>query len=182
MNTLRRGAVLLALALGSPPAFAEDVVVRITRAPDKSYAVEGSFTVNASSTAVWAVLTDYDHIGVFVKAMRHSRTIASRVDGAVIVEQEAVGGSLIFSRAMRVVLEIRREPGRLTFVDVGRADFWDYSGSWTVAAEPRGCAVVYHLSASPDFLVPSFLMRSGMKKGARELLEQIQAEIVKRGA
>ncbi len=180
MNTLRHGVILAALALASPPAFAEDAVVKITRAPDKSYEVEGSFTVNASSTAVWAVLTDYDHIGGFVKAMRRSRTVASRVDGAVIVEQEAVGGVLIFSRAVRLVLEIRREPGRLTFVDVGRENFWDYSGSWTVIAGPQGCEVVYRLSALPDFTVPSFLMRSGMKKGARDLLEQIRAEIVKR--
>ena len=114
--------------------------------------------------------------------MRRSQVVASRVDGTVVVEQEAVGGALIFSRTVNVVLEIRREPGRLTFNDVGREDFWGYSGSWTVTPTEDGSLVVYRLNALPDFFVPSLLMKSGMKKGARELLEQVREEIVKRGA
>ncbi|UPT75277.1 MAG: SRPBCC family protein [Elusimicrobiota bacterium] len=152
MKTLRRAAVLLALALGAPSAFAARV--EISRAPDKSYEVEGSFTVKASSSAVWAVLTDYDRIGGFVKSMKTSRVVASRIDGTTVVEQEAVGGVLIFSRKVKVLLEIRREPGRLTFIDVGREDFWDYSGSWSVTEGEEGAQVVYRLSALPDFIVP----------------------------
>ena len=123
------------------------------------------------------MLTDYDRIGGFVKAMRRSRVVASRVDGVTIVEQEVVGGALIFSRSVRVVLEIRREPGRLVFNDVGREDFWDYSGSWSVAPTSQGTKVVYRLNAMPHFPEPSILMRSGLKKGARGLLEQVRAEI-----
>jgi carbon monoxide dehydrogenase subunit G len=180
MKIIRRAAVLLSLALGAPSA--SGARVEITRAPDKSYEVEGSFKVKAPAAAVWAVLTDYDRIGGFVKAMRSSRVVASRVDGTTVVEQEAVGGVLIFSRTVKVVLEIRREPGRLAFVDVGREDFWDYSGSWSVTERGDESEVVYRLSATPDFTVPPFLMRSGMKKGAGELLDQVREEIVRRGA
>lgn len=178
---MRRAAVLLALALGAPSAFAGGVDVKVGRGPDKDYCVEGAFSVKASSAAVWAVLTDYDRIGGFVKAMRRSKVVESRVDGVIVVEQEAVGGVMIFSRTVRVVLEIRREPDRLTFKDVGREDFWDYSGSWSVSPTAEGSEVVYRLNALPDFMVPSFLMRSGMKKGARDLLEQVRAEIERRG-
>lgn len=179
MRTLRRAAVLLALALGAPPAFGARV--EVARAPDKSYDVEGSFTVPASTAAVWSVLTDYDRIGGFVAAMKRSRVVASRVDGVTVVEQEAVGGTLVFTRSVKVLLEIRREPGRLVFVDVGREDFWGYNGSWDVRPTGDGSEVVYRLNAMPDFFVPPFLMRSGMRKGAGELLEQVRAEIVRRG-
>lgn len=182
MKTLRRAAVLLALALGAPSAFGEDVAVKLGRAPDRSWEVEGAFTVAASSSAVWAVLTDYDGIGGFVKSMKRSKVVESRVDGVVVVEQEATGGAFVFTRSVRVTLEIRREPGRLVFNDVARDDFWGYAGSWSVAPSGGGSEVVYKLNAMPDFFVPAFMMRSGMKKGARELLEQVRAEIVRRGS
>ncbi len=181
MIALRSAAVLLVMACGASSAFADGVAVQLTRAPNTDYAVEGSFTVEASTTIVWEVLTDYDRIGGFVKAMSRSKVVASRVDGVTVVEQEAAGGALIFTRSVRVLLEIRREPGRLLFKDVGREHFWDYSGSWSVTATPRGAEVIYRLNAMPDFMVPPFLMRSGMKKGARDLLEQVRAEIVRRG-
>lgn len=176
-----RAAVLLVLGLGAPEVSAGEVRVEVRRDADRSYCVEGAFIVEASTAAVWAVLTDYDHIGGYVSAMKRSRLVESRVDGAVVVEQEATGGAFIFSRTVRVVLEIRREPGRLSFVDVGREDFWEYSGSWEVAPAGSGKSeVVYRLSALPDFTVPPFLMRSGLRKGARELMEQVRAEIVRR--
>jgi carbon monoxide dehydrogenase subunit G len=180
MTRLRRAAALLALALGAAPAIAGAVEVKVTRGPGKGYSITGSFTVQASSSAVWAVLTDYDRIGDFVKEMRRSKLVTSRADGLKIIEQETVGSALIFSRVVRVVLEIRREPGRLLFKDVGREDFRDYSGSWSVASVPPGTEVVYHLDALPDFKIPSFMMRSGMKRGARKLLDQVRAEIERR--
>lgn len=181
MKTPRRAGLLIALLFGAPSAFAAGIDVTIARAADKSFEVEGAFTVKASSAAVWDVLTDYDRIGGFVKSMKSSRVVASRVDGVTVVEQEAVGGVLIFSRSVKVLLEIRREPGRLTFEDVGREDFWGYSGSWSVTEKDGEAEVVYRLNAMPDFFVPSFMMSSGMKKGAGELLAQVRAEIVRRG-
>lgn len=181
MKTPRRAGVLLALLFGAPSAFSQGIDVSISRAADKSFEVEGAFTVKASSAAVWDVLTDYDRIGGFVTSMKRSKVVASRVDGVTVVEQEAVGGVLVFSRSVKVLLEIRREPDRLIFEDVGREDFWGYSGSWTVRERGEEAEVVYHLNAMPDFFVPSFLMSSGMKKGAGELLAQVKAEIVRRG-
>lgn len=178
--SLRRAAVLLALVLGAPSAFGQDLTLDVKRAPDHGWEVEGAFVVEASTGAVWSVLTDYDRIGGFVTAMRKSRLVESRVDGTAVVEQEAVGGAFIFSRTVRVTLEVRRGDGRLDFKDVERRDFWDYSGSWAVEPAGAGSRVVYRLSATPDFIAPGFLMRSGMRKGAKELLAQVRAEILRR--
>ena len=179
MKTNGLAAALLVLVLGGS---ASATRVEITRAADKSFDVRGSFTVPASTAAVWGVLTDYDRIGGFVSSMKRSKVVASRVDGVTVVEQEAVGGALIFSRTVKVLLEIRREPERLVFVDVGREDFWDYRGSWDVRPAPGGATeVIYRLNAMPDFFVPAFMMKSGMRKGAGQLLDQVRDEIVRRG-
>lgn len=171
----------LLLALGAPGVSAGEVRVEVRRDADRSYSVKGAFVVKASTAAVWAVLTDYDHIGGYVSAMKRSRFVESRVDGAVVVEQEATGGAFVFFRRVRVILEIRGEPGRLSFIDVGREDFWEYNGFWAIAPSgPGESEVVYRLNALPDFTVPPILMRSRLRKGARELLEQVRTEIVRR--
>jgi uncharacterized protein YndB with AHSA1/START domain len=181
MKSLRRGAVLLALACAASSARAEGVEVRLSERTHAAYVVEGSFRVAASSAAVWAVLTDYDHIADFVPSMRESRAVEARPDGSRIVAQRAVGSVLFFSKSLRVRLEVRREgEERLRFIDLDHKDFRVYAGSWRVRAVP-GCSLVdYRLEAEPDFLTPALLMRRGLKRGASDLLDEVRAEILRR--
>ncbi len=180
MKALRRGAVLLALVCAASWADAAGLDVRLSRGKDKSYDVEGAFLVKAPSSVVWEVLTDYEHIPDFVDSMRRSRVLDGRPDGSALVEQEAVGGVFLFSRAVKVLLQVTRATDHLTFRDVDGADFRSYSGSWETRQTPDGVQVVYRLRARPRFFAPSFLMRSGMDRGARELLAQVRDEILRR--
>lgn len=177
-----RAAVLLALALGAASARADEIQVRLTETTRKDYTVEGVFQVKASSTAVWSVLTDYDHIARFVPAMRESRLVETKADGGLVVDQEAVGSVLFFSKAVHVRLDVHRADETLRFVDVIRKDFRLYSGSWNVRAAGDSTEVTYRLEAEPDFLSPAILMRRGLKRGAADLLDQVRAEIVRRAA
>lgn len=182
MNNGWRGAVLLALACAAPSAWADDVTVRLTAQTRKAYTVVGVFQVAASSAAVWSVLTDYDHIDRFVSSMRESRVVETRPDGTYVVEQQAVGSVLFFSRKVRVRLAVRRSDAELNFADLGHADFRCYAGSWTTRPLGSGTEVTYRLEAEPDFLAPSVLMRRGLARGAKDLLDQVRAEIVRRAA
>jgi hypothetical protein len=184
---IRAGALffhLLAVpALASTrPASAPDVRVSVERRGDGLYAIDGRFVVPASTGTAWAVITDYAGIPAFVSSMKASRVIGARPDGTVIVEQTAVGRMFLVSKQLHVKLEVRRDHDLLTFNDFGRADFWIYSGSWSVQPGPDGSAVRYRLLAQPDFPAPGFLLGGALRRGARDLLEQVRAEMSRRAA
>jgi hypothetical protein len=179
-STARLGAILLALACAASAARADEVDVRLRRNPDKTYEVSGLFDAAASTATVWSVLADYEGIPGFVYSMRSSRVKEARADGTVILVQEAVGGLFFVSRKVRVVLEVRRAPGRLDFTDIGGEDFFSYSGSWETQATREGTLVTYHLVAEPRFPAPGFVMKGVMRRGARNLLEQVRDEILRR--
>jgi carbon monoxide dehydrogenase subunit G len=168
------------LMMAASGALAAQTEVRVTRRPDKAYVVSGTFTVDASTAIVWGVLTDYDRIPSFVSSMRSSRVRETHADGSLLVEQEAVGDMLFLSRTMRVLLAVRRSPGKVHFTDVGRKDFTMYDGDWEARRTSAGTAVSYRLLAAPRFLAPAFIASRAMKRGAQDLLDQVRAEIVRR--
>lgn len=182
MNMRRRATAAWTLAFTALLAAcaSAETSVAISRNSDKVYQIEGSFEVPASSEAVWDVLADYERIPQFVKSMRSSRVRERRADGSLLLEQDATGGMFFVSKTVHVVLEVRRQAGRLDFNDVDHRDFWIYSGGWSTNEGPDGTRVNYSLLAQPDFPAPSFMMRGVMRRGARELLEQIRAEILRR--
>lgn len=181
----RAGALvglLVVPALASTKVPESGARVDVERRDDGLFAIDGRFSVCASTAAAWSVITDYAGIPTFVTSMKKSRVTGALSDGTLIVEQTAVGRMFLISKTLHVKLEVRRDPGRMTFEDVGRADFWIYSGSWSVHAAPDGCEVRYRLLAQPDFPAPGFLLGGAMRRGARELLDQVRAEIQRRAA
>jgi hypothetical protein len=176
----RRAAILVVALLTISIVSAAETDVSLTRRPDKSYEVSGLFPVKASTAAVWAVLTDYERIPTFVSSMRSSRVRENRGDGSLLIEQKATGEMFFLSRTMRILLEVRRSSDTLHFMDVGREDFWIYEGEWKVLESTSGVDVSYHLLAQPDFIAPSIFMTRAMKRGVRDLLDQVRAEIIRR--
>lgn len=170
-------------ALAALPARASDPIdVRLRKVPHDGYEVQGLFSVQASSTAVWDVLADYENIPSFVSSMRLSRVKERHEDGTLILEQHAVGGLFFISKTVRVLLEVRRSPERMDFLDVRREDFRAYEGSWSTQETTDGTMVNYHLQVSPRFPAPGFLLKGVMKRGARGLLGQVRMEILRRSS
>jgi hypothetical protein len=179
--SLASSAAILAALIGAVSCvFAAETEVRLTRRPYKTYEISGLFTVDASTTIVWGVLTDYAHIPSFVSSMRSSRVSETRPDGSLLVDQKAVGDMFFLSRTMHILLEVRRSSDSLHFTDIGREDFRAYDGDWEARRTAEGVSVSYDLRARPKFFAPSFLMGRAMKRGARNLLDQVRAEIVRR--
>ena len=176
----RLAAVLFILGFGAVQASATATEVKLERLPSSAYEVRGAFTVAASTAEVWNVLTDYEGIPAFVSSMRFSRVRETRADGTLLVEQKAVGGMFFLRRTVTILLEVRREPASLSFEDIGRESFWRYEGNWDTQETPEGVRVSYHLIAQPDFIAPSMVMSRVMKRGARDLLDQVRVEIVRR--
>jgi hypothetical protein len=175
-------ALCAALLCAAPAARAGGVDVSLTRRPDKAYEVRGAFTVAVSTEAVWSALTDYERIPTFVSSMRASRVRGRRGDGTILVEQEAVGRMFFVSRGVRTLLEVRRDDDRLRFTDVSRRDFSVYDGEWAARTAADGVHVSYHLILRPRATAPAFLLGRAVKRGARELLDQVRVEIARRAS
>jgi len=146
------------------------------------YRVHGTFTAAVSATAAWRVLTDYEHIGEFVKAVRTSKQVEAP-DGRRVLEQDAVAGTFPFRRTIRVHLSIREDANRrIEFRDVLARDFQRYVGAWTLDAGSDGTKVGYELEAEPLKKFPGFVGRAIMAHSARDLLNQVRAEMLHRVA
>lgn len=171
------GLALLVAAVA--PASAHDVEVRIDSKP-RSCRVEGYFHASASPYVAWQVLSDYDHIADYVHSMLSSRAVRDS-SGSLRVEQTATGGLFVFRRKVRVVLAVSEDPGRrIEFRDLLGEDFWHYHGEWRIEPDSTGVRVHYELEAEPRMAVPRSLYRGMLKNGARELLNEVRNEILRR--
>ena len=173
--------VTCVLAANSPPAGAADVAL-VVREAHGVYDVHGEFTAAVPQQVAWDVLSDYEHIGEFVHSVRSSRLVTSP-GGHRVLRQQASAGFFPFRRTIRVELALAEDPGRrITFRDVLGRDFRHYAGAWTLRHGPAGTEVAYELAAEPRTSAPALLGRGVMAHGARDLLTQVRAEMLRRAA
>ena len=146
-----------------------------------TYRVTGTFHVDAPVGVVWDVLTDYDNLEGFVSSMRSS-TSSRGASGKLMVIQEAVGRVGPFRRAMYVVLDVTEErPARIGFEDVSGGSFESYAGAWTLEPAAGGGVVVrYRLEVHPRS-TPRLFGKSIVADNARGLLDEVRAEMLRRG-
>lgn len=171
---------LLLLSAGALVARGDDLTLNVDDARGV-YRVHGAFTAPVSTAVAWAVLTDYDHIGDFVKSVRASH-VEHRGNGWLLLRQDARGGTFPLQRTMHVQLDVREHPGRqITFADQLGQDFRVYNGEWIVRPAPGGADVQYTLDARPMAAMPRTLGRAWIGHAARELLTQVRMEMIRRG-
>jgi ribosome-associated toxin RatA of RatAB toxin-antitoxin module len=155
-------------------------VVTLTKRTAELYELEGSFAVDSSPEAAWAVLTDYEHIQEFVPSVQSSRVL-SRYENGAFLEQCFAGSVLFFSHKVTLALQVREDPlKKIAFEDTAHRDFILYAGEWRISASPGGCVVQYSLKAEPSFSVPPFLARRAFKRNVLSLLQNIRREIMRR--
>ena len=170
---------MLLAALASR-AVAADVTVAVTDSSG-TYRIHGEFRANISPKIAWQVLSDYDSIGRFVSSIRESR-LEHRPDGGLQLRQAASAGFFPIHRTVHVLLDLQEEPGRsIRFTDRLGQDFSHYDGRWLLSPEPDGVHVRYEVEARPRGGSPAMLARAVMRGSARDLLDQVRAEMVRRG-
>jgi ribosome-associated toxin RatA of RatAB toxin-antitoxin module len=145
------------------------------------YRVSATFTTPQPAAIGHAVLTDYEEIPRFLPDVRSSHVIER--DGArTVVAQEAVAKVLLFSKRVRLVLEVREGPALIAFRDRSGESFIRYEGQWTLRDEGGRAVIRYELTAQPRFDVPDFLLARLLKRDAERMIERIKAEIAARAA
>jgi carbon monoxide dehydrogenase subunit G len=167
-------AILLA-ALASTP----DVAVEVHDQAGGGYAIQGSFTVGAPGPSVWAVLTDYDHLGAFIPGLR-SRVLERRGPAAMLVAQEALPGLGPLRLKSHVVLAVDALPyAQIGFKDVAHQDFTAFQGTWRLTQEEPFTRVDYRATARPRF-VPPVVGARVVQENVREMLRACRAEVLRR--
>lgn len=170
-----------ALLLIPAPSRANDPSVTVDDAQD-ACGVQGEFRAPVSGVTAWQVLTDYDHIARFVSSVRSSR-VERRDEHGLLLRQDAVGGFFLFHRRVQVLLDVRETPGsRIAFHDVLNKDFRSYVGEWRIATDSSETRVNYELRAEPRTPMPRGFCRVMLRRVARDLLQQVRAEMVRRAS
>src|SRR5262249_53393184 len=132
------------------------------------YKVQGAFTAPVSVEVAWDVLTDYDHIGDFVRSVRTSK-VEQRGEGRLLLRQDARGGRFPLQKVMHVRLRVQELHGRrITFIDQLGQDFRLYDGEWNLHPTAAGAAVTYTLEARPTRAMPRQLGRAWIRRAARD--------------
>lgn len=172
-------AVLPPLA---PAAFAQgsaDITVGVSEDKDGSFKVVGLFPVEAGRKAAWGVLTDYNRMGEFLPSIRYSQVKSRRPD-CVLLTQEVSGQFLVFSKTLRVLLEVQEEPvSRIAFKDVSGEDFYFYAGTWQLIEEANGTEIRYRSKVKPKVPLP-VIGRDLFLDSMRSMLRAVRAEILRR--
>jgi carbon monoxide dehydrogenase subunit G len=160
-------------------ATTSDVSVAVQDRPGGGYAIQGSFTVDAPGPRVWAVLTDYDHLGAFIPGLR-SRVLERRGPEASLVAQEGLPGLGPLRLKSHVVLAVDALPyARIGFKDVAHQDFTAFQGAWRLTQEEPCTRVDYLATARPRFAPPVVGARL-VEENVREMLRACRAEVLRR--
>ena len=174
--------IALAAAVASPtaaPAAQDAPPVVSVRAVDGVYTVDARFEIAAPSATVRDVLTDYAGIPRFMPDVRKS-IVRERAGARVLVEQEAVSKVMMFSKTVHLLLDVHEGAYVLAFQDMCHASFVEYHGAWTLEPGASVTSVTYTLTAKPAFSVPPFMIKRLLDSNARNTIEHLRAETVRR--
>jgi len=164
--------VVLATASEAGPR----IVVREERG---LYRVSAHFTVPESPSIIKAVLSDYEQIPRFMPEVVTS-TVVARTDGRVMVEQEVLARFMLFSKRLRLLLEVDEEPWAIRFRDRCGQSFVQYEGVWQMTESNEGVTIGYELVARPAFGVPQWVLKRLLARDAKGMIERLRIEFAQR--
>ncbi|MBI4348311.1 MAG: SRPBCC family protein [Elusimicrobia bacterium] len=172
----------LALSLALAQARAADVTVAPERGPDGASRVEAEFSVAVPPAVAWEVLTDYNELPRFITSLRESRVVR-RWAGGCLVRQAARLEWWMLRRTVSVTLRVSERPKEeLSFEDAAKGDVARYAGSWRLFAGQESVRVRYRLEVRPKDWVPGFVARQAVAAQARQALEEVRREMIRRAA
>ena len=146
-----------------------------------AYTVTAHFSVAEAESVVRDVLTDYANIPRFMPGVRSSEIVHRQV-GLVRVRQEAVSSYMMFSKRVRLLLEVEEGASVIRFRDRGNESFALYEGAWIIERRGDLTDIRYELTAQPAFSVPGFVLRKLLNRDAIAMIERLRAEIAARAS
>jgi ribosome-associated toxin RatA of RatAB toxin-antitoxin module len=170
----------LELSSSVQPPTADCVVVKTTALASRTRLIEAWIETCIGSSALWPVLTDYDHLADFVPNLALSRRLPSEPQ-RLLVEQ--IGTQCFFGLrfSARAVLEMTEAYPEAVHFEMLEGDFAEFIGSWHLL--PRqdgqtGTRLAYTVQITIPLTMPVRLIEQRLQEDLRINLNAIcrQAE------
>jgi hypothetical protein len=191
VSTLRMLRVLvLGLSLGVPFALAQapgktnapdasDIVVHVQK-NGETIIVDVEMMVQASTLAVWDVLTDYDHMAQFVANVHSSRVAERRGNNLVVAQQSSTSFGLLkfsFDNVREVELVPRSEiRSKLISGDMKASAF-----TTRIVTDSSGVTrVINHGEFVPTMWVPPLVGTAFIESETRRQFVELRKEMMRR--
>lgn len=157
---------LLAVCLASS-GFARasgPVKVSIEDLSDSHYRMDFETQVQASSSSVWGVLTDFDHHAQYLPHLNLSRIVEQNPDYS-IVDEEGKVRYLFLTFGVRVKLKVIESPITQIQFQALEGDFALLSGVWTLSGPENGpTRLDCSLTMQPRRHVPAWAVHWAARK------------------
>jgi len=140
------------------------------------YRVTAQFEVPQPASVARAVLTDYARIPGFMPDVKIS-IVRKRFPDGVVVEQEVVARTLMFSKRIYLLLEVHMDDHSVRFRDSSGRSFEQYEGAWTIVQHDLRTVITYELTAQPCFDLPGFMLTRLLKRDSGEMIERLRTEM-----
>lgn len=177
---LRTGCLAAVLSLAVCSAASAEKISIIEN--DGLYTLTGTMQIHASSAVAWDVLTDYQDIHSFVKAM-DTDSIERLPDGSIYLNQSMAVGTFPFRRKINLKLAVTENPTTqvISFHDALGQDFRGYQGTWQILSTAADtCTINYSLTARFRFSLPAVVTKYFLQRKAVDLMDKVKGEMVRR--
>ena len=134
-----------------------------------SYSMSADAHVAAPPAAVYAVLTDYDHLTRISSAVLKSRVVQHLDGGATLVYTDSRACALFFCKHITELQRYTRLGAQDLVAEVVPEQSNLKSGRtvWHLEAEGEGTRLHWEMNAVPDFWVPPFIGPTLVQRGLR---------------
>jgi ribosome-associated toxin RatA of RatAB toxin-antitoxin module len=141
--------------------------------------IDGHLLLPYPPKLVFEVLTDYEHMYLYVPDMTSSR-IVGREENKLRVEQKGKSGIGPFKFKFEVVRDVELTPPTELTSTLVSGNFKSMRTSTTIKAEGDKTRLDYFADMEPDFWVPPILGSAIMKRQLRRQFEAFTDELEKR--
>lgn len=183
-RTLQSALLCLLLCSASPitHALPDDAIeVAITIEGDEVH-LDISTLVDAKSSEVWAVLTDFDHMAEFISNLKFSRVIARDGPNHLTVEQHGRAGSGPISFAIDSIRDIQLKPFEWIRSRLVSGSMKKFEGQMRLSEENGKTRLQYHSDAISGMWIPPVVGKNLIATEAREQFAELLHEITRRKA
>ena len=170
---------LLVIQMGMACA-ADDMAVDVKRKGD-SFVVGATATVAASSSVVWEVLTDYDHLARFIPGLSRS-AVQIRAANRVQLEQTGEARFFVFAYPIEVRLEVLESPRESISSRRIGGNLKRMSGRYDLQVAQGGVRLRYAGELEPDFALPPLIGTLAVRTMVEEQFAALVSEIERRAS
>jgi carbon monoxide dehydrogenase subunit G len=175
---MKRRSVLCLLVLPPLAARADEVKVQVERR-GSTVLMQVEVHVPASLAAVWAVLTDYEHMASFLSVLKSSsiqRRSGEQLEVAQVAQTSV--GPFKFSAASLRAIELT--PMREIRTKLISGDFLAFDSRTTLQPREQGTLITAHSEYTPKAWLPPLLGPSMIESETRKQYAQLLAEVARR--